>query len=164
MAQQKWTWLVSMRMRVRVKDRSGLRIWHCHELWCKSQKVARMWCCSGYGVGSWLGAYLTPSLGTSMCCRCNPKKEKKNLILLWWKLIYIEVLYKMSFLSSIRNCSYLASIWKTESVSNNSNCPSLKFSNSPFQSKVDSQKFTLSSSITIRIFKFLVTYKNPGII
>ena len=54
---------------------SRLQIWHCHELWYRSQ--------------TWLGPHvavavasagsdssdLTPSLGTSMCPRCGPKKQ-----------------------------------------------------------------------------------------
>ena len=32
------TWLVAMRMQVpSLASLSGLRIWHCHELWCRSQ-------------------------------------------------------------------------------------------------------------------------------
>ena len=41
MSQQKRT-LVSMRMWVQsLASRSGLRIQHCHELWCKSQMQLR---------------------------------------------------------------------------------------------------------------------------
>ena len=70
---------VSMRMWVRTLALlSGLRIWHCHELWCRSQ--------------TWLGSHVavvvalacsyrsnsTSSLGTSICHRCGPKKSKKK--------------------------------------------------------------------------------------
>ena len=38
MVQQKWIWLGTMRVRVRsLASLSGLRIWHCHELWCRLQ-------------------------------------------------------------------------------------------------------------------------------
>ena len=38
MAQWKWIWLVSVRMQVRsLASLSGFRIWHCCELWYKSQ-------------------------------------------------------------------------------------------------------------------------------
>ena len=68
-----------MRMQVRSLDSlSGLRIWHGREQWCRSQ----MW------LGSWVAvavAYtgscsfdLTPSLGTSMCYGCGPKKLEKT--------------------------------------------------------------------------------------
>ena len=37
-----WTWLVSMRRRVlSLTSLSGLRIQHCHELWCRSQTRLR---------------------------------------------------------------------------------------------------------------------------
>ena len=56
---------------------SGLRI-HCgRELWCSLQ----MWFGSNVAVAlMWGGSYSsdwTPSLGTSICCGCGPKKQKK---------------------------------------------------------------------------------------
>ena len=37
MAQQKQIWLASMRTKVgSLALLSGLRIWHCHEMWCRS--------------------------------------------------------------------------------------------------------------------------------
>ena len=47
-AHRKWIWLASMRMQVQSPaSLSGvLRIWHCHELWCRSQ----MWLGSGVAV------------------------------------------------------------------------------------------------------------------
>ena len=39
------TWLVPMRMWVwSLASLSGLRIQHCHELWCRSQTWLRLWC------------------------------------------------------------------------------------------------------------------------
>ena len=55
---------------------SGLRIWRCCELWGRSQ----MQLGSGVAMAK-AGSYSsdsTPSLGTSMCRRCRPKKEKKE--------------------------------------------------------------------------------------
>ena len=78
MAQQKWTWLVSMRVWAwSLALLSGLRIWRCRKLPCRSQK----WLGSGIAVavvqaGSY-NANSTPSLGTSMCCTCSPKKTQK---------------------------------------------------------------------------------------
>ena len=55
---------------------SGLRIWRCHELW--------------YRLQTWLGSRVTlvqagsyssnstPSLGTSICHGCSPKKTQKE--------------------------------------------------------------------------------------
>ena len=46
-AQQKWIWLASMRIQVwPLASHSGLMIWHCHELWCRSQ----MWLRSAIAV------------------------------------------------------------------------------------------------------------------
>ena len=65
--------LRSMRTQVQsLTSLNGLRIWRCHELWCRSQ----MWPRSGIAVavaqaGSY-GSDLTPSLGISICCRCSP--------------------------------------------------------------------------------------------
>ena len=76
--QRQWTQLVSMRMRVWSQaSLSGLRIQCCCEL-CRSQ----MWLRSGVPVtvaqaGSWSSNW-PPSLGTSMCCICGPKKLKKK--------------------------------------------------------------------------------------
>ena len=57
---------------------SGLKIWHRHELWCRSQTwlgfcvAVAMALVGGYSSDS------TPSLGTSIYCRCSPKKIKKK--------------------------------------------------------------------------------------
>ena len=55
-----------------------LRIWHCHELWYRSQTwlgsctaVAEVQACD-YSYN------LTPSLGTSIGHGCIPKKKKKK--------------------------------------------------------------------------------------
>ena len=56
---------------------SWLRIWHCQELWCRSQMqlgshapVAQASSCSISNS--------TPGLETSICRRCTPKKKKKK--------------------------------------------------------------------------------------
>ena len=52
----------------------GVRIWCCCELWYRSQMRL------GSGI-VWAGGCSfdeTPSLGTSMCCRCGPKKQKQT--------------------------------------------------------------------------------------
>ena len=77
MAQQKQIQLVSMRMWDRsLASLNGLRIWHCHELECRSQTPLD----SRVAVTQ-AGSYSsdsTPSLGTSIRCRCGPKKKKKK--------------------------------------------------------------------------------------
>ena len=55
---------------------SGLKIWHCCELWCSSQ----MWLgsCVAVAVASSYSSSSTISLGTSICCKCGLKKQKKK--------------------------------------------------------------------------------------
>ena len=56
----------------------GLRIQHCSELCCRSQ--TRLGSCIAVAVaqaGS-CSSDLTPSLGTSICCRCSLKKTKNH--------------------------------------------------------------------------------------
>ena len=59
----------------------GLRIWHCRGLWCWSQ----MWLGSHIAVAvAQAGRYScdsTPSLGTSICRGCGPKKAGKKPVL-----------------------------------------------------------------------------------
>ena len=72
-------WLGTMSLRVRfLALLGGLRIRHCHELWCRLQ--TRL----GSGIAmalakaiSWSSDW-TPRLGTSMCRGCGPKKTKKD--------------------------------------------------------------------------------------
>ena len=75
-----------MRLRVRsLALLSGLRIWHCLEPCCSLQ----MWLGSRVAVAVvWAGSYSsdwTPSLGTSICLGCGPKKTKKKKKKRWVK-------------------------------------------------------------------------------
>ena len=58
---------------------SGLRIWRCCQLWCRLQK----WLKSGVAVAvvqaGGHSSDSTPSLGTSTCCGCGPKKTKDKI-------------------------------------------------------------------------------------
>ena len=75
MVQWKRIQLGTMRLQVlSLASLSGLKIRCCHELWCRSQTwlgsdvaVAVVYACSH--SSNW-----TPSLGTSICCECSPKK------------------------------------------------------------------------------------------
>ena len=83
-AQQKWIWLVSMRMWVQsLASLSGLKSRHCHELWCRFQ----MWLGSCVAVAmvqaTAVATINPPSLETSICHRCGPentKKKKKSML------------------------------------------------------------------------------------
>ena len=66
-----------MRTQVRSLALLGaLRFWRCQELWCGLQT----WLGSDVAVAvvSGYSSDSTPSLGTSMCHRCGPKKKKKK--------------------------------------------------------------------------------------
>ena len=68
-----------MRLRVRsVALLSGLRIQCCHELWRRLQ--TRLGSCIAVAVAEASGysSDETPSLGTSICHRCGPKKQKEK--------------------------------------------------------------------------------------
>ena len=74
-AQQKRICLASMKMQVRsLALPSEIRIWLCHELQCRLQ--AWLGSCVAVAVASSYSSNLTPSLGTSICHECGPKKEK----------------------------------------------------------------------------------------
>ena len=56
----------------------GLRIWLCCVQWCTLE--TRLGSLVAVAV-AWAGSCssdLTPSLGTSICCQCGPKKKKKK--------------------------------------------------------------------------------------
>ena len=69
-----------MRMRVRSQALfSGLGIWHCCELWCRSQMGLGSCIAVAVVLASSCSSDSIHSLGTSICCRCGPKKKKKNM-------------------------------------------------------------------------------------
>ena len=68
-----------MRMQVQsLASLSGLKIWHCCELWCRSQMWLGSCIAVAVAVASSYTSDSTPSLGTSMCHRCGPKKQKRK--------------------------------------------------------------------------------------
>ena len=67
-----------MRMQVRLlASLSGFRIWHCHELWCRSQTLLRSCIAVAVGLASSYSSNSTTGLGISICHRCGPKKKNK---------------------------------------------------------------------------------------
>ena len=86
-----------MRLRVRsLASLSGLRIRRCRELWCRSQT----WLGSGLAVAGGYSSDQTPSLGTSPCRRCGPRKDRKTkkkkmyaVILDWNCMCQCELLF-----------------------------------------------------------------------
>ena len=57
---------------------SGLRIQHCCDLWCRSQMWLRSCVAVAVGQDRIYSSNSTPSLGTSICYGCGPKKAKKT--------------------------------------------------------------------------------------
>ena len=55
----------------------GLSIRHCHELWCMLQTWLGFCIAMVVVYAGRCSSNLTPSLGTFICCRCNPKKQNK---------------------------------------------------------------------------------------
>ena len=55
---------------------SWLRVWHCHDLQHKLKTCPGS--CVAVAVASSCRSDSTPSLGTSICHRCIPKKQKKR--------------------------------------------------------------------------------------
>ena len=80
------TWLVSMRMRIQsLALLSGLRMWRCGELQPRVQMWLRFLHCQGCGIGCSSSSGSAPSLGTSTCCKCSPKKSKEDSELGEWR-------------------------------------------------------------------------------
>ena len=78
MAQQKRIWLVPMRTWVRsLALLSGLWIHHCHELWWRPHTRLRSGVAVAVVKAGRCSSDSTPSLGTSICRRCGPKKRPK---------------------------------------------------------------------------------------
>ena len=57
---------------------SGLRIWHCCELWCRLPMCLRSGIAVAVAVASSCSSNLTPSLGISKCHGSGPEKKKKR--------------------------------------------------------------------------------------
>jgi len=82
-AQRKRIRLGTMRLQVpSLASLSGLRIRLCCDLWCRSQSRLGSRVAVAVAVAE-AGGYSsdwTPSLGTSMCCRCGPQKTKRKSV------------------------------------------------------------------------------------
>ena len=76
-----WAWLVSMRMWVwSLASLSGLRIQHCHELWCRLQMQLRSYVTlSGAEAGN-CSSDSTPSQKCYMLQVRPPKKQKARTV------------------------------------------------------------------------------------
>jgi len=73
------TRLASKRMWVRsLVLLSGLRLQCCRELWCRSKTQLGARVAVAVVQASSCSSDSSPSLGTSICCGCGPKKGKKQ--------------------------------------------------------------------------------------
>ena len=71
------TQLVSVRMHVQyLASLNGLRILHFHELWCWSQMQLRSHVAVAVVEAGSCSSNSTPSLGTSICCRCGQRRKE----------------------------------------------------------------------------------------
>ena len=76
-AQCKQTWLVSTTTWVwSLALLSELTIWCCSELWCRLQTPLGSHVAMALAVAGSCSSDLIPSLGTCICHRCGPKKQK----------------------------------------------------------------------------------------
>ena len=79
MAIQKQIQLGTMRLQVRsLALISGLRIQHCHELWCRLQTRLGSHVAVALMYTGGCSSDSTPSLGTSICHRSGPRNGKKD--------------------------------------------------------------------------------------
>ena len=53
-----------------------VKIWSCCELWYRSQTLLRSQGAVAVAQGSSYSSDSAPGLGTSICCRCGPKRQK----------------------------------------------------------------------------------------
>ena len=76
---------------------SGLRIQHCRELWCRSQTQlgSGVDVAVAVAVAGSCSSDQTPSLGTSICCECGPKEQKKkNKTLIYQHILKYPMYFK----------------------------------------------------------------------
>ena len=101
--QRKWIQLVSTRMQFgSLALLHGSAIWGCCEMWCRSQ--TQLGSCIAVAMvqaGSW-SSDLTPTLATSICHGCGPKKKQKRNKKRTFKKIYILEFITINFHWSIK--------------------------------------------------------------
>ena len=68
----------------------GLRIWHCHELWCRSQMQLISCVAVAVAQAGSCSSDSTPSVGTSICHECGHCKCLKSGIKVWAGLCFLQ--------------------------------------------------------------------------
>ena len=77
---------------------SGLKIRHCRELWYKSQTWLGSRIAAAVVQTSSYSSNVTPSLGTTICHRCSPKKTEKKKSVLFILFISSQKLVLLSYI------------------------------------------------------------------
>ena len=89
--------LGTMRLQVRsLALLSGLKIRCCHELWCRSQTRLGSWVAVALAQTDNYSSDLTPSLGTSICHVCGPRKDRGKT-LAKFSLYYKDTVIKIQW-------------------------------------------------------------------
>ena len=113
-AQWKWIWLVSTRVWIwSLAFLSGLGIRCYRELWCRLQTAwIPCYCCCGFDF--------TPSLRSSICCGCSPKKQIHTYIHKLLPILASLYLLRAIPFSDLRGC--LLGLKSSENPPNKPNC------------------------------------------
>ena len=80
-------WLTNLTRNQSLPLLSGLRIWHCHELWCRLQSQLRSHVAVALALAGSYSSNWTPNLGTHICtgvaqamAKRQKKREKINIV------------------------------------------------------------------------------------
>ena len=107
-AQWKWIWLGTMRLRVQaLASLSGLGIRRCCELWCGLQMQLRFGIAVAVAQAGSCNSNSTPSLGRSICHRYGPKKKTKKKKKFWFEenyFYYYLLLLFINFNNRLTQC------------------------------------------------------------
>ena len=97
---------------------SGLRIWCCRELWCRSQTWLGSCVAEAVAQAGGYGSDWTPSLGTSICHGYGPKKKKRKKKYFFNFRIFFNVCAASVFLLYSPHSSFIANLFSFIPFSN----------------------------------------------
>ena len=104
-----------MRMQVRsLASLSGLRIWHCLELWCRSKMQFGSHVAVVVVQAGSYSSDSTPGLGTSICHGCGPKKTKKKKIMVPKNKLHLRpprLTYRWKLFGIWKTLLFLSKTW-----------------------------------------------------
>ena len=104
-----WVWSLALL--------SGLGIWGCREVRCKSQTWLRSRIAVAEVQAGDYSSDLAPSLGTSICCRCGLKKQK-IVLRLWIKCVcaYVHTHIRTHTYDVFWSCWHLSLIFRPTEI------------------------------------------------